>query len=172
MYQLEGLMPGDNGITQTVTKMVQAVKWSTQKYDLRKRAEVIIASCHERDERCEVGSIFTWVLRHFHYVRDPRFLELFKSPEVVDQEINERGRFIGDCDDVAGYLAGLLSSIGYACSFVVISIPGHGDDYRHVYLRVFLPRARRWAALEATNRMQPWGWEAPNGGRLREFPIT
>lgn len=171
MYQLEGLVPGDNGIVATVNKMVYAVKWSIHNYDIRRRAEVIIASCLERDELCEVRSIFKWVLAHFHYVRDPRFLELFKSPEVVDKEIDSRGRFIGDCDDVAGYLAALLISIGYPCQFVVINVPGQGEEYRHVYMRVFLPRARRWMALEATARSQPAGWEAPNGGRLREFPI-
>lgn len=170
-YGLSGLLPGDNGITQTVNAMIAAVKWSLNKYDLRQRAELLIASCSERDDVCEITSIFKWVLAHFRYVRDPRFLEFYKSPEVVDQEINARGQFQGDCDDVSGYLAALLLSIGYPVKFVVINVAGQGDDYRHIYMKVFLPRSQQWMALEATNRSQRAGWEAPNGGRMREYPV-
>lgn len=171
-YNHSGLLPGDGGIRQTIAAMISAVKWSLANYDVRKRAELIIASCPERDELCEVGSIFKWVLGHFRYVRDPRFLELFKSPEIVDQEINSRGTFAGDCDDVSGYLAALLTSVGYPVKFVIINVAGQGPDFRHVYLKVFLPKAKRWMALEATARRQPAGWEAPNGGRIEEFPIS
>jgi hypothetical protein len=170
-YELSGLMPGDGGIRQTVHAMSAAVRWSLNHSDLRARTELLIASCQERDELCEVRSIFKWVLAHFRYVRDPRFLELFKSPEVVDQEINAHGQFAGDCDDVSGYLAALLLSIGYPVRFVVINIAGQGEAFRHIYLKVFLPRERRWMALEATARNQPAGWEAPNGGRIEEFPV-
>ncbi|HXT00353.1 MAG TPA: transglutaminase-like domain-containing protein [Elusimicrobiota bacterium] len=170
-YNISGLQPGDNGITETVNAMVTAVKWSLQHYDLRARAELLIASCQERDELCEVRSIFKWVLAHFRYVRDPRFLEMFKSPEIVDQEISARGQFQGDCDDVSGYLAALLLSIGYPVKFVVINVVGQGDDFRHIYMKVYLPRSKGWMALEATARLQPAGWEAPNGGRVREYPV-
>lgn len=170
-YQLSGLMPGDSGIAATLNKMVGAVNWSVQNYTIRRRAERVIASCRERDELCEVGNIFKYVLKHFRYVKDPRGLEMFKAADAVDTEINMFGEFQGDCDDVSVYLASLLTSIGYKCKFVVISIRGKGDDFRHVYPMVYLPKADRWMALEATARNFPMGWEAPPGSRRREFPI-
>ncbi len=170
-YELSGLLPGDNGIAQTINKMIAAAKWTTQNYDMRKRAERVIASCPERDELCEVRSIFAYVLAHFHYVKDPRFLEMFKAPDAASAEIDVTGCFLGDCDDVSLYIVSLLLSIGYRCKFVVIPVPGQGDDFRHVYPMVYLPKARRWMALEATNRYQPAGWEAPQGNRRREFEV-
>lgn len=169
-YDLSGLLPGDNGIIATAHRMVGAVRWSVQSYELRKRAESLIATCPERAELCEVGAIFKWTLKHFRYVKDPRFLEMFKTPERIDAEISATGMFHGDCDDVSGYLAALLSSIGYKTRFVVIAIPGKGEDYRHVYPQVYLPRASRWFTLEATARFHPMGWEAPSS-RRREFPV-
>ncbi len=170
-YQLSGLLPGDNGIAATVNKMIGAVHWSLNNYDIRKRAEFLIASCPERDEKCEVTSIFNWVLRHYRYVKDPKFLEMFKSPEIADQEINFTGTLQGDCDDVSAYLVALCMSIGYNARFVVIAIQGQDDEFRHIYPQIFLPRSRRWFTLEATARQQPAGWEAPQGSRRREFPV-
>lgn len=170
-YELSGLLPGDNGIASTVNKMVSAVRWSVQNYDIRKRAERIVANCPERDEKCEVTKIFQWTLAHYRYVKDPRFLEMFKSPEFVDQEIVSMGAFQGDCDDVSAYLVALALSIGYSARFVVISIKGQDDEYRHIYPQIYLPKSRTWFTLEATARQMPAGWEAPQGSRRREFPV-
>lgn len=168
-FNVSGLFPGDMGITQTVNKLIFSVKFALANDPfVRQRAERIVASCQERDEQCEVASIFNWVLKHYRYLPDPTFLEQIKSPEVVNTEINMFGQFQGDCDDVSGYLAALLTAIGYRVMFVVIAIPGKGDQFRHIFPRVYLKRAKKWVALEATARSRPMGWEPP-AARSKEY---
>lgn len=169
---LGNLFPGDMGISQTVNSLVYATKFAVSNFPgIRSRAERIVASCVERSETCEVTKIFNYVLAHYRYLNDPTFLEHIKSPEIIDGEINMFGAFQGDCDDVSGYLAALLISIGYRVEYVVISVPGRGDNYSHIYPRVFLRSRGDWMALEATARQRPMGWEAPHG-RMREYPVN
>ncbi len=169
-FSFGGLFPGDVGITFTVNSMIHAVNFAlSTEPAIRDRAERLVEGCPERAEMCEVGKIFAFVMSHFRYLPDPRPFELLKSPEVVDSEINTRGTFQGDCDDATMYLCALLSSIGYGMKICVINVNGMGDDYRHVYPKVFIKATRTWVTLEATARNYPMGWEPPNGGRYREF---
>ena len=167
------LLPGDNGISQTANRMKYAVRFALENYPaIRARAESLVAACPERDEICEVKQVYAFVLAHYRYLKDPRPFELLKSPEIVDAEISKFGAFQGDCDDVTCYLAALLTAIGFAVNIVVISVRGMGDEYRHVFPRVYVPAISKWVALEATARNHAMGWEPPNGGRIREYPVT
>lgn len=172
MTFLGGLLPGDMGITQTVNAMVYTVKFSMTNYpEIRRRAERVVASCVERSEECEVQKIFEFVLAHYRFLADPTFLERIKSPEIVDKEISVLGIMQGDCDDVSGYLAALLMSIGYRVQFVVIAIPGQGEPYRHIFPQVFMRSTKRWLTIDACARRKAIGWEAPST-RRRAYPIN
>lgn len=172
MSFISGLFPGDMGITQTVNAMVYAVKFAVTNHpELRQRAERIVASCIERSEQCEIEKVFAFVLAHYRFLADPTFLERIKSPEIVDREINMLGQMQGDCDDVSGYIAALLMSIGYRVQFVVIAIPGQGEPYRHIFPQVFLRSRGAWVTLDACARRKPLGWEAPSA-RRREYQIN
>lgn len=169
-WSLSSLFGGDNGITQTANAIRQAVNFAVRRPEIRRRAEYIVFGCAERDEYCEVTRIMKWVESHFRYVRDPLGLELVKSPEVSDAEIETQGRFQGDCDDVTAYVAALLKSVGYQVRAVVIAVPGKGEQFRHIYPRVYLPSRRNWLSLEMTAKQRPIGWQAPNS-RLREYDL-
>src|SRR5262245_48277860 len=99
---------------------------------IRFRAENLLRFAPERDELAEVRSLYTYVQNHFHFVNDPFDIELIKSPEVMDAEIEKSGVFVGDCDDASIYLAALLKSAGYAPSFVVAAPEDTGSyDLSH-----------------------------------------
>jgi len=164
------LFPGDPGITQTVNAIKQAVNYGIHCHEIRCRAETIVASCAERDEDCEIRTIFTWTQNHYRYLRDPRGIEYVKSPEISDAEISKTGSFSGDCDDIVTYMGALLKSIGYPVRAVVISVPGKGDEFRHIFLRVYKSQARKWVTLECTSRTKPIGWQAPSV-REREYDL-
>jgi hypothetical protein len=170
MWNFFSLLPGDDGISQTVQIIKQAVNYGLHQPQIRQRAELIVASCAEKDELCEVGNIFQWVKNHFHYMNDPRGIEFVKSPEISDAEITKNGSFVDDCDGVTAYIACLLKSIGYAVRAVVISVPGKGPQYRHIYPEVFLPKREIWVALECTAKQKPIGWKAPQE-RRREYDL-
>jgi transglutaminase-like putative cysteine protease len=168
---LGSLFPGDNGITQTVNKIRSLIRFALRESPkVRVRAEAAIRSCAERDQRCEVESIFHWVLEHFKYTRDPIDLELVKDPNLVDDDVTRDGFFRGDCDDVAAYLGALLWSIGFPVQLVVIAVDGQGPEYRHIFVSVYLSSADEWMDLEATARQFPAGWSA-SSDRRREYPI-
>jgi len=170
-WNLSGLIPGDNGITSTVNAIRQAVYYSLRNFpQVRAQAELITMGLPERDELAEANSVYDWVVRHYRFLKDPRGIEMVKSPEISLKEIAQYGMFQGDCDDVSALLAALLAAIGYKTMLVVISVPGKGAEYRHIFPRVYLPKRGVWLTLEATCRKKPLGWEAPNG-RAREYPL-
>lgn len=130
---------------------------------IRKRAESIISPIGEKDEMGEIASVYDYVLRTLHYVSDPVDIELVKSPLLIDDEVTEKGYFMGDCDDASGYLAALLKSIGYFVALVVVSPErAPGFDYRHIFVRVWIDRDNEWMALDPTAKVHPIGWEVPN----------
>jgi hypothetical protein len=166
---LYGIQPGDEGIRQTVALIIQAVQYSLRVFAssgglvIRSRAESIIAHCAERDQSCEVKSIFSWVSDHFRYVHDINNIETVKSPEVIDAEITANGQFQGDCDDVAGYLSALLLSIGYRVQLVIIVPPGE-TEFSHIYVAVMLDTSNKWVALDECAPQEPPGWAPPAVG--------
>ena len=161
---------GDNGITQTANAIKSAVGFALRRPEIRRRAETIVFGCAERDEYCEVTRIMKWTESHFRYVKDPVGVEMVKSPEVSDAEINTQGKFQGDCDDITAYVAALLKSVGYQVRVVVIAVPGRGEQFRHIYPEVYLPQRRAWLALEMTAKQRPIGWSA-DASRERRYDL-
>ena len=105
-------------------------------------------------------------------VDDPRktdTIEVLIRP--VDQWllIKLRGMGVGDCDCFHMYGACLLLAAGVPCSLVTISAdssePGR---FSHVYLASYWGGKR--TALDLSHGEYP-GWEAPNLGRIREWPV-
>jgi transglutaminase-like putative cysteine protease len=130
---------------------------------IRLRAESILGPVAEKDEEGEVSAIYDFVTSVLHYVDDPADIELLKNPILIDKSVSEQGYFMGDCDDASGYLAALLKAVGYQVLFVVVT-PERADgfDYRHIFVRVWLPKAAEWVALDATAKAFPMGWEVEN----------
>ncbi len=169
-WRLSGILPGDAGIIQTVHKIRSLVQWSLSNApEVRSKAEELTSGLPERDERSEVEAIYHYVLRHFRYVHDPLNVEMVKSPEVIQREINGTGFFNGDCDDATTYLAALLESIGIPVDAAIISKPGSPDSaYCHIY-----PVAKTRSGdipLETTVRGVAAGWQAPHG-RIAYYPL-
>lgn len=159
------LLGKDWGIFQTVAQIKQNLRVDLRDPEARLRllAESIIGQTPERNEHAEVGAVFKWTLNHFRYASDPVDIELLKTPLRMYSEVQERGYFVGDCDDVVSFLSALLLSIGYVCQLVVI-VPENSpsNEYQHIFLRVWFRRTSEWVTLEACARHKPMGWEAPH----------
>lgn len=167
------LIGGDYGIYQTVSALKGLVSQALRDPNgsIRLRAENIIGPVTERDEYGETSAIYDFVTRSLHYVDDPADMELLKNPLLINQNVTDQGYFMGDCDDASGYLAALLKSIGYNVEFVIVSPDGApGFDYRHIYVRVWLPHAKQWLALDPTAKAYPMGWEVPNK-KEKSYPV-
>jgi transglutaminase-like putative cysteine protease len=165
MAAYSALIGGDYGIYQTVAQIKALINQALTDPNaaIRLRAEEILSPVTERDEMGEVTAIYDFVKDSLHYVDDPTDIELLKNPILIDQSVSKSGSFMGDCDDASGYLAALLKSVGYSVQLVIVT-PANapGFDYRHIFVRVWLPKAQQWLALDATAKIYPMGWEVPN----------
>jgi transglutaminase-like putative cysteine protease len=165
LARYSSLIGGDWGVYQTVRTLKGLVNDALRDPNaaIRLRAEQILGPTPERDEAAETSAIFDFVQSTLHYVDDPADIELLKYPVLIDQSVTAQGYFMGDCDDASGYLAALLKSVGYQVQFVIVTpLNAPGYDYRHIYVRVWLPKANEWLALDPTAKIYPIGWEVPN----------
>lgn len=159
------LIGGDYSIYQTVAQLIGLINQSLRDPNaaIRLRAESILGPVVEKDEDGEISAIYDFVTSALHYVDDPADIELIKSPILIDQDVSDKGYFMGDCDDASAYLAALLKSVGYQVQLVIVTPDAaSGFDYRHIFVRVWKPKATEWLALDATAKSYPMGWEVPN----------
>lgn len=79
-----------------------------------------------------------------------------------------RGVGVGDCDCFHMYAACLLTALGVPCSLVTISADQERPwEFSHVYLASYWNGVRM--PLDISHGEFP-GWEAPNLGRIKEWP--
>lgn len=165
LARYSSLIGGDWGVYQTVAELKSLINQALHDPNarIRLRAESILGPTQERDEDGEVSAIFNFVQNSLHYIDDPAGIELIKNPMLIDHEVEVQGYFMGDCDDASGYLAALLKAVGYPTELVIVT-PQEADsfDYRHIFVRVWMPRANAWVALDPTAKGKPMGWEVPN----------
>lgn len=162
---VSALLGGDHGIYQTVAAIKKnvAVSLLDGQARIRLKAEAIIGGRPERDQMSEISALYEWAQEHFRYVNDPVGVELIKTPDRLQDEIDAQGYFSGDCDDASTYLAALLLSVGYPVQLVVVAPEGSGYyDYQHIYLRAYADHLRLWVSLDLCARGRPFGWEVPH----------
>lgn len=101
--------------------------------------------------------------------RIPETVEVLIRP--IDQWllIQMKGLGIGDCDCFAMYGACLLYALGIPCSLCTVAVdPDQPDRYSHVYLVSYWQGVR--TPLDLSHGEYP-GWECPNLGRMKEWPV-
>lgn len=83
--------------------------------------------------------------------------------------IKLRGIGVGDCDCIHMYGACLLHALEIPCSLVTVAADGRApDEFSHVYLASYWNGVR--TPLDISHGEYP-GWECPNLGRLKEWPV-
>jgi len=103
---------GTQGVRQTLAKIAALANASMLDPAIRDQAAYAISGCGKGDKRCQCAAILAWVNRKVQYVADPSGVELLHDPRLMARAIAENRRVYGDCDDMSGYLAALLKSIG------------------------------------------------------------
>lgn len=93
-------------------------------------------------------AILQWLTRRFQFVRDPRGVELLKSPQVMLEEWERSGRATGDCDDAAILGAAVALASGYRVRWVLLGFRKSGP-YGHVYAEARRPRGP-WVPFDVT----------------------
>lgn len=135
---------------------------------VRSFAEWCVRGLQDKDYLSEIIAIRNAVAAHVRYVNDPARVELVKDPERIVEEIEATGRAVGDCDDIATFIATLASQIGREAEFVTVgfnaSQPG---NYSHVFPRVKEPKSGVWIVCDTVAGTQ----EARMLARVTTFQI-
>jgi hypothetical protein len=83
--------------------------------------------------------------------------------------IKLRGIGVGDCDCYTMYGACLLTALGVPCSLMTVAAhPSRPNEFSHVYLVSYWNGER--FPMDLSHGEYP-GWECPNLGRAKEWPV-
>jgi hypothetical protein len=78
----------------------------------------------------------------FHYINDPRHVEMVKTPDRMVKEILEQGSTLVDCDDVTCMLATMGLLIGRNVELVALGFAV--DSLSHIAVRMQEPKTNQW----------------------------
>lgn len=102
------------GTKKTIKEMVKAAtgRRGAQSLRVRTLAEDVVRFIEPRDKLSQLAALYYWYEANHNYLGDPTAAEMVKDPEAAVDEVEEKGAFVGDCDDAATVLSGLAESIG------------------------------------------------------------
>jgi len=110
------------------------------------------AGIRTKDYPAQVSAIFTWLQANIAFVRDPRGIDLYMTPDVVLKT------GAGDCDDFSILFATFLETLGHPAAFMAIQEPG-SETFNHV---IALTRiGTKWICADATDGAHGVGYCPP-----------
>lgn len=152
----------------TIDKMKGLIRAYSKNPIVISFARSIVSDCEQKDDACELDTIYNFVQSNSRYVKDPAGTEMIQSPLIFINDVKNGKTWNGDCDDYSVLLLSLYRSIGYptalrAASYYPNKILGH------VYGMV-LSRGK-WIAVDGIKEGGYVGWEAPNATRVQTWQI-
>ena len=143
--------------------MAALVRSATQNEIVTTFAFQLFESCEcTRCLNCVVELIDMWTREHFAYMPDGD-IEVINTPAYDIQLIAENGRFDGDCDDVAVFVAALFKSLGLQTRFVAIKTKPT-ENFSHVYVETLA--GDEWITVDPT---VPYGTIHHHYGRMIQY---
>ena len=115
-------------------------------------AEHICAGLSSKAYLDEYLAIYRFVDAHTRYMRDPRTVEMVRSPSKIVRQILE-GRVPSlDCDDLTALIAALVLAVGGQCQVVTVAFSNifyQGErQYSHVFAAAIEPHSSRVIILD------------------------
>lgn len=141
-----------HGAPSTVSTIIEAALKSQNDYVVRQLAESICGDLRTKDYLSEGLAIHHFVCARVRYTRDPRTIELVRSPSLVAKELLAGGRPLLDCDDISALILALLLSLGSQARIVTVAFKHmfyQGQrQYSHVFVQMYEPKSRTWVTLD------------------------
>jgi transglutaminase-like putative cysteine protease len=128
------------GTPQTVAAMRDLALAAQTSWPLRRLVEEICQGVTPRDYFSEMVALYHFVCSRVRYMRDPRTVELVKTPETT------LATGTGDCDDMATLLGALLLLAGARVRFITVGF--RRGVFTHVFVEAFEPKSRCWVTLD------------------------
>ena len=122
--------------------------------------------CPAKDDSCELGDIWAFVVRNCRYVYDPDGTDLFATAKVT---LLSGG---GDCDDATVTICALARAIGFTDTRARVVSMG-GEEWEHVYPVIGCPKDNPQVLIpfDCTVAGVAAGWQVPGARATQDFPM-
>jgi len=138
-----------NGPADTVHTMIDMVKGTRGERSslVRSLKDHIVRDLHPKDYLSELIAIRNFSAEKVRYSNDALAVEQVQDPQRIAEQIVQHGRAVGDCDDIATFLATLVRQLGREADFAIVGFGAQGQ-YSHVFARGKEPRSGQWIVLD------------------------
>lgn len=140
------------GAPQTVGLLSDSALEAQHDFAVRQLAEAVCKDLDSKDYTSEYLALYYMLLARTRYMRDPRTVELVRSPKVVCREILAGGRPSLDCDDLTVTLGALCLAVGGQVRWVTVAFRDlfykGRRQYSHVFMQALEPRNHTWLVLD------------------------
>lgn len=122
--------------------------------------------CAPKDDACELGDLWTFVVQNCRYVYDPDGTDLFATAK---ESLLQGG---GDCDDSVIVFCALARAIGFTdCRARVVSMDGNEWEHTYPVIGCGKDNPKMLIPLDCTVQGAEAGWEVPNAAAVRDFAM-
>lgn len=140
------------GAPQTMGLMRRSAQEAQSDYVVRQVVQDVCQGVSSKDYVSEYLALYYTILQRCRYMRDPRTVELVRSPIVVCRELAAGKTPSLDCDDMAVLLASWILACGGSARFVTVAFRKmyyQGRlQYSHVLCEAQDPRNGQWIVLD------------------------
>jgi hypothetical protein len=140
------------GAPQTIGLLRKAATESQRDPAVRVLVEKVCENLDSKDYVSEYLALYHFLLQTCRYMRDPRTVELVRSPAVISREILKGGRPNLDCDDMSGLLASWFLSCGGSAQFATVAFRdafyNGRRQFSHVFPQALDPRTGQWIVFD------------------------
>jgi hypothetical protein len=140
------------GAPSTVELIKKLALQSANDYPIRAFAEKIVQGIPSKDFVSEYLAIYYFVLARTRYMRDPRTVELVRSPGRIVRQLQAGHHPSLDCDDMTALICALVLALGGRCRIVTVAFRHmfyRGQrQFSHVFAQAFEPKSKKWITLD------------------------
>lgn len=145
------------GAPQTVSGIQKTAREAVlSDYSIRRQMEDICSKLDSKDYLSEILAPLYWVKAHTRYMRDPRSVELVRSPSEILWRIRRGERPGIDCDDGSALIAALQESGGVQCRITIVAFQNlmyRGErQFTHVFPEAYEPSRGAWVCSDFVPR--------------------
>ena len=138
-----------NGPSDTIRLMIRLCLGDRGERSIlvRTMKDHIVRELQPKDYLGEILAVRNFAAERIRYSNDAVAVEQVQDPQRICEQILERGKAVGDCDDIALWIAAMCRQLGRETEFVTVGFgdPGH---YSHVFTRVLEPRSGEWIVCD------------------------
>ncbi len=140
------------GAEQTVALIKRGALAAEKDFAVRQLAERVCSGLRGKDYASEAVALTNFVESCGRYMRDPKHIEMVKSPSFVARQLMQGERPNLDCDDQVVLLTSLLLVCGFQVRIVIVAFRhmfhNKRRQYSHVLCEALEPKTGTWIVCD------------------------